>query len=438
MRIGLCGYFNKRYWTHVVDDLEVRALVLRDNTANTAAILHFDLVFVSFDIRAMLETEIKRIGIPSINEINLIAAATHTHTGPEIDVNAGEAETEYVRFVVARAVEALAEACDNLRPGTVEATTGSDIRFLFCRRYWMKNGTVMTNPGKLNPDILRPEGDIDPEIPILAIKRNGCPDVLVTSCVNHADTTGGNGISADWPGVMRRTLEEFMGGSSMAIPLVGASGNINHFDVSSSVDQTGPQEASRIGKGYADTVVKALPNLVKLPGTSLKAVSAIIEAGPLEITPDEIAEARIICSRLPEINLEEMRKKNITSEELARGTDIAKIIFAKNLLAAAEFRERQRFRINGIAIGESFILASLPGEPFVEIGLILRKTIFDGRICMVASLAGSGCSRYRSGYIPNAWNFGRGGYETTATCAKSERRTAELLLNAWKTLSSTL
>ena len=47
----------------------------------------------------------------------------------------------------------------------------------------MKSGKVVTNPGKLNPDILRPEGDNDPEIPMLAIRSNGKLAVLIANIV---------------------------------------------------------------------------------------------------------------------------------------------------------------------------------------------------------------------------------------------------------------
>ena len=61
----------------------------------------------------------------------------------------------------------------------------------------MKDGTVLTNPGKLNPDIVRPEGVIDPEIPLMAVKQDGMMRLIVANISNHTDTIGGDLVSAD-------------------------------------------------------------------------------------------------------------------------------------------------------------------------------------------------------------------------------------------------
>jgi hypothetical protein len=83
--------------------------------------------------------------------------------------------------------------------------------FAFSRRYFMTNGSVVTNPGKLNPDVVRPEGIVDREIGVLAIRqRSGIVGLLANIC-NHADTVSGSRISADWPGFMERRLRELLG-----------------------------------------------------------------------------------------------------------------------------------------------------------------------------------------------------------------------------------
>ena len=438
--ISLEGYFNKRMWDKVLDDLEVRVLVMKDAQENYCAIMHFDLIFVTFDMRRMIIDGIKKAGLAKLSARNVIIAATHTHTAPELNLSKPGPSAEYVPFAVDLALQALKEAYDNMSDeGEVETTLTVDHRFIFNRRYWMKDGTVLTNPGKLNSDIVRPEGEIDPEIPLCAIKVDGKIKVLIANIVNHTDTIGGCGVSADWPGFLRRELESTFAPGAMVIPLVGAQGNINHFDTRTDMDQTNYAESERIGKGYAGTIRQVLPALKAITGSGIKTVFAEVAAGTREIPEDEVKEAQAIFDRYPEVDLEGKGAGiDLTSEDLAKKTPFALKFFARSLLNYAKNREPQIFPLNGIMLGDSLAMVSLPGEPFVEIGLELRKGIFAGRLCMVAAMAGTGSSTFWAGYIPNAWNYGRGGYETTPNCNPYSMKTAAVLVEAWRELSKKL
>ena len=82
------------------------------------------------------------------------------------------------------------------------------------------------------------------------------------------------------------------------------------------------------------------------------------------------------------------------------------------------------------------VIASLPSEPFVEIGLILRRSIFNDRLCLVTSHGNSnGGKNYGGGYIPNSWNYGRGGYESTPRSSGYSIHTADILLANWRKLA---
>ena len=45
--VSLAGYFNRRMWDHVLDDIEVRALVLKDGKGKKAAFVNFDMRRIS-------------------------------------------------------------------------------------------------------------------------------------------------------------------------------------------------------------------------------------------------------------------------------------------------------------------------------------------------------------------------------------------------------
>ncbi|OQA87671.1 MAG: hypothetical protein BWY31_00614 [Lentisphaerae bacterium ADurb.Bin242] len=431
--ISLAGYFNIRMWDKVLDDLEVRAIIFKQGP-DYAAILQFDLVTVPLFLCDQILDSVRKAGIRELSRENILICATHTHTGPEVRLGRNGANSEYLPFAAERAVEALREALGSLREGELEYGRTADHRFIFNRRYWMKNGNVLTNPGKLNAAILRPEGEIDPEIPLLGIRCDGKLAVLVCSIVNHTDTIGGNGVSADWPGFLRRSIEADLGEGSMLIPLIGASGNINHFDVSTDMPQTQYTEARRIGTGYAETIREAIPALRPVKGDSFRTVFGEADAPPREISEEEIAEAKAVMEKYPDEDIN--GGADMTSEDLARGAPVVLKYFASVLLNQADYHETQRFFLTGFSFGSSVVIASLPSEPFTEIGLALRKEIFRERVCLVAALAnGTGSYHCGGGYIPNAWNYGRGGYETTPRSNPFSMKTSAILLKKWRELS---
>ncbi|MBQ7401921.1 MAG: hypothetical protein IJW05_00640 [Lentisphaeria bacterium] len=429
--ISLAGYFNLRMWDHVLDDLEVRAVVFRKGPAY-AAILHFDILCTPLYLCDAILEKIQDSGMSQFHRGNVTLCATHTHTAPEVRIGQGH-NPDYIPFLAEQAVSALKEALESLEQGELFQGLASDIRFLFNRRYWMKNGTVMTNPGKFNPEILCPEGDIDPEIPMLAVKSNGKIKLLITSIVNHADTVGGTGVSADWPGFYRRTIEKELGENSMVVSLTGAEGNINHFDVNSHDKQNSYGEAERIGTGYAETVLAALKSLSPVEGETMKTVFGEAVTLPREISQEEIDEAKATIAKYPDADI---NAGTLNSEDLAKGAPAVLKYFASALLEKAAQKEKMRLYLTGIAFGSSFILASLPSEPFTEIGLTLRKEIFGDRTCMVTALAnGTGTYTNHSGYIPNAWNYGRGGYEPAPRSNPYSMKTAGIILRKWRELA---
>lgn len=428
--ISLSGYFNLRMWDQVLDDIEVRVLVLRSGDV-WSALIQYDLVYASQDLIEALYAAVADAGIAELTPENMLITATHSHTAPEIRMNKPTADTRYLRFVVDQTLAAVNDARGGMRPGTPACGMTREHRFLFNRRYWMKNGEVLTNPGKLNPEIDRPEGEIDPEIPLLALMQDGAIRVLLANIVNHSDTIGGTGVSADWPGFLRRSLEKQLGAGSMVIPVIGASGNINHFDVRTEMNQTCYAEAARIGAGYAAAILKALPALQPLPDGAMFTRAARVRISPRAIAPLELAEAQAVLVRYqgtpavaPDVPL--------TSADLVKKTPAVLVKFAEKIVEMAEFDEPINILLTGIFFNGAGIV-SLPCEPFVEIGLTIRKSIFTGRQMMVAELSnGTGNMKIGGSYIPNAWNYGRGGYETMPRSNQFATDAADKLLAAWR------
>ena len=426
--ISLSGYFNARMWEDILDDIEVRALVFKQG-GQYCAILQFDLLSVYHELLEAFYNEIADIKV--LRRENMIITATHTHTAPETRTVKPGSHKDYVPFAARKGADALREALGNMQPGELYTGLTEDNRFSFNRRYWMKDGTVMTNPGKLNSEVDSPEGETDYEIPLIGIKQDGKLKVLLANIVNHSDTIDGCKVSADWPGFFIRQLQSELGGDSMVMPLIGASGNINHFDISTDRCQTSYHEAERIGCGYADTVKHALKDLRITEKFTLFTQSAEISCEPREISSAELAEAKAILEKYNNIP-EPAAGVSLTSEDLARKAPAVLKFFAGTIVDMANNKEAGKFNLVGIFLGECCIL-SLPCEPFTEIGLELKKRIFPQYNAMVVSHAnGTGSLRLPGGYIPNSCNYGRGGYETTPRSNPFSAKTADQLLAAWR------
>lgn len=418
--LGLAGYFNLRMWEEVLDDIEVRVIIFRQDD-KYFTVIQYDLICVSKNLLKKTLTALKNAGIYQIDSNNSIFTATHTHTAPEIRPERKGFESEYIDFAAQKTVEAVKKALNDFEQCSIYETCVKELRFSFNRRFWMKNGEVITNPGKLNPDIIRPEGEIDPEIPLLCFKSNENIKALIVNIVNHADTTGGSKVSADWPG---HTIRQLQNNAQIVVPIIGCSGNINHFDIASSKPQTSPEEAQRIGQGYAESIRKGLKSLTPVDSSNIKTFCSKFEIQPRKLSADEVAEAKRIIKKYHNVQVDFQGGPDLTAEDLAKKTPFALKYFAICLLKNASEAGSQSINLTGISFGKN-IIVSLPNEPFTEIGLRIKKASGTDKNVMIASLAnGSG-----TGYIPNIWNYGRGGYETTPRSNPFALDTSELLIN---------
>ena len=98
------------------------------------------------------------------------------------------------------------------------------------KRFRMKDGSVRTNPGVNNPDILEPIGEVDERVNVLRFDREGGDTLVLVNFGNHPDTVGGCKISSDWPGQLRETVEKTLN-NTMCIFFNGAQGDVNHVNV---------------------------------------------------------------------------------------------------------------------------------------------------------------------------------------------------------------
>lgn len=409
----MAGYYHARSAEGTLDDLFAKALVLDDGTTRVAMVT-LDLIATTFgltrDARAAIE---RATGLPGAH---VMISATHAHTGPELtdrgqrgvslsDTLAGtnSITARYGTTLPERIAESVRLAVASLTNVLVSAATGRCDHLAYNRRFYMKDGSVAWNPGKLNPDIVLPAGVTDPEVGLVLIEPPHPPAQLVpayAAYVNfamHPDTVGGARFSADYPGALSRRLAEYHGSNCVTLFANGTCGNLNHLDVNWARQQSTRAEADRLGTILAASVFLAEKSLRVISAAPLRVKSARVELPLAPITPEEVAQARLT-----------VRTGNDRTRE-----HFMKLVKAYQVLDVAA-REGQplEVEVQVIALGDELAWVSLPGEIFVELGLAL-KARSPFRQTMIAELANGSV-----GYIPDRRSYAEGNYEpVSARCA---------------------
>ena len=421
--VGLAGYFNKRPNQGMYDDLYVKVVMI-ESGSRKFGFMTFDLCNIAPLLFQELE---KRIVEKFGRELydSLIISATHTHTGPEYRIKEGEQMEERAKYALDHtadaALRALERAQMNLLPGELEVGSVYNNPYGFVRRYWMKNGTIVTNPGWGNPDIDKPECDFDRTINILAVKQGGRIAALICNIGNHGDTVGGDLVSADWYGRFTQEIQHALKFSLPVLVVDDASGDINHFDFHQKINQTSFNEATRIGRGYAAIVLDALDKLEPVTDETVTIRNGSVTIPHRKLTPEELAEAKHILATVPDIK----KEGDFESQDLANKVPAALRYFAQRAIDCHEKSTPSHDgRLTVIELGKQIAFVSLPGEPFNGISRAIRAKS-PCKYTFVITLAQS-----VSGYVPMPECFARGGYEVQPGINSSAQNAADEIIKA--------
>ncbi len=418
--LGLAGYFNERPNKGVYDDLKVKVLLMRDGDVTTGFCVH-DLCGIPSPICRELVTAMLDAGITYAED--LVISATHTHTGTDITSATALAKPgarEYMGQMKAALVRAVKEAEKNLKPAELLTASVANNPYSFVRRYWMKNGSVVTNPGKLNPNIVKPEYEFDQTISVIAVRQEGRLMAIMVNLAQHGDTIGGDFVSADWYSRMEREIQYHLTEDVPVLTLMDASGDINHFDVTTDRDQTSYAESLRIGRGYGQIVLGLLKELQPVGEHPLSVKHAPFDLYFRTVTQEELDKAQKYLDETPETDGD----GDLTSEGLANGDPAVLRIFAKRTLACADNvgREPDHCRVTTISLGKKMAFQTIPGECFNGIAQAIRKASPYEKTIII-ELAQGGW-----GYLPMTECYARGGYETQPAKNAPEVDSADRLI----------
>ena len=396
----MSGYFSERINTGAHDPLLAKAMLLEQGDIRVAVVL-CDLIGVIREVSDAARAGISEaVGVPVEH---CVVAATHTHTGPlyygvfqEI-FSARESEIPYpdvkayTAFLIAQIIAAAVEAEQKLQPVELRHGVALEHARSFNRRFYMRDGTVRFNPGRLNPNAIQAVGPVDPEVGLVSFHpaQGDRPLAVFTVFSLHLDTVGGLDFSADYPYHLQEGLRGALGGDVVSLFGLGPCGDVNHVDVSQNLPQKGQEEAGRIGNHLAATVLEGLAGMKAPAVPALAAARTTVEAPLQSYSPEDLAWAREMFPRIEDSDFPFLDRVKVR----------------RTLDLAAREGDSITLEAQAVRLSEEAALVFLPGEIFVELGLAL-KAASPFRHTLVVELAND-----NPAYIPTAKAFAEGSYE---------------------------
>jgi hypothetical protein len=382
------GGFAKNFNKGIHDPLWVEAACFENGTGKIA-VVGVDLIMIPAEVVNEARGRAQaRCGIPAGN---IMVAASHTHNGgPIVDCFGVESDPAYCKLAAERIAEAVVNASEAMVEARVGSGSGVEDSVGFNRRFKMKDGSVRTHPGKMNPDIVEPAGPIDPEVAVIAVEDMdgrflGC----VVNYALHGTTMGGSLISADWPCYVRETVRGGMGAGAGVVFLNGACGDVTQVDNRSArPSEFGETWSRRVGMTVGAEVLKVIARMEYTADAPLAAASRHLA---LPIRDLAGSDEELLARERPATGLGTGQEDVYRKE-----AGLLRVLKAQSPTVDVE--------VQALRIGAATIVAN-PAEYFCALGLSIKKDS-PWKPTMVVELANGYC-----GYVPTAAAFKEGGYE---------------------------
>ncbi len=413
----IAGYYVKRFAKGILDDIEVSTLLLQLGDTNIAMI-SVDVcgigAILGGEISQMIETA------TGISKDNIYLTATHNHTGPVITYNdrypVTEGLLEYIAFLKQRIVDSVILALADVKEAKMGYIYGyAPERVAFIRRYKMKHGSTFTCPPIDDPNIDYPIGTLDQRVNVLRFDRKDAPSIVAVNYGLHADTINGELLSADFPSVMRKTIEKALDGVK-CIFFNGAEGDVgstnvhptkgdmNDTEISFDNEMKSPGMARFVGRALAGTVLQVYDKVHYVDVDDIKIVSKYIDIPSNMPTPEEMPLAKLYTQLH-----NEGRDDEIPFKAMQLTTAVADAMRKVRLENGPEFFT---IRLTAVKIGPVAYLG-IPGEPFTDIGVEIKKA--DGWNLIMPTALTNG----NIGYFPMKSAYDEGGYEAKTSSFKA-------------------
>ena len=398
------GGMSDRQTTEAHDPLHARCLVLHNGETGIAIVV-CDNCMIPRDIFDAAKAEAsERTGIPVGN---MLMSATHTHSGVTVTgVFQSVPEPRYREFLVARIVEGIERAHQNLQLARIGWGTADDPTQVFNRRWFTKAGvenrdpfgrageTVRMNPGFSKEINDRPSGPVDPEICMVSVQDlDGSPIALLANySLHYVGGVEGHALSADYFAEFANLMGQRIGAGSGFVGIMsnGTSGNINNINYGGeSYLRKPPYEQMRfVAASVADAAYAAYQSIEYHDWVPLAAATTELSLGVRLPGEEDLEQARAML--------------DAAGPGPYRSRDE---IYARETVLLAEYPAQVAAIVQALRIGEVGIVG-IPCETFVETGLAIKAASpLERTFCI--SLANG-----YNGYLPTPEHHEWGGYET--------------------------
>ena len=302
------------------DSLYARSLVLDLNGER--------LAFVSVDLGIYTSVNLEKICKEKYGISQLMLCSSHTHSGPK------DSRSIYIEDQIVNAVDL---AVRHMFPAKICSGRSSFPQLGFnrlivredghSRESWFPdNHYTSENPERI------PFGPVDPEVGVIKIEdMKGQTRVIMMNYACHADIVCFNyAISADYPGVACRKVEEAYGKAVNCLFVQGAGGNIESLIISSR--RTGPDDPFQTDYN------------------SIERVGGLLAWETVKLARSLHPEAS---------DTTDLRYMN------------------DSLKFTGRFNKTTNFdvHISTILINKNIVIATCPGEPFIQLQLDWKKKI---------------------------------------------------------------
>lgn len=416
--IGIDGYYVPRFAKGILDDLEASALVL-SCADKQIVLISVDNLGINLDLVKKYCAAIEQG--TGVQKDNIFLSATHSHTAGLLAITdffeAPKAPIlRYAEFVKDRLVDVVKLALADRKPAKMGYIVGyAPERVAYIRRYKMKDGTTMTCPPIDDPNIDHPIGELDQRVNVLRFDREGAHSVVLVNYGLHADTVNGELLSADWPGVMRKTVEKALDGTKCMF-FAGAQGDVgstnvhpgggdmNDTEISFDNEMKSPGMARFVGRALAGTVLQVYDKAAFVDVDQINMLHHIISVPANMPGPEQIP----LAHKYKELH-EAGRDEEIPYTAMELTTVVAE---ALRMCKLENGPEEFHLGLTGVQIGP-VALIGIPGEPFTDIGVGIKETEGWSMILPCALTNGN------EGYFPMKSAYDEGGYEARTSPYRS-------------------